>query len=472
MNIRTRQLNIIDPEASELESFIIDSSNISQYEIDDAKRLFDYLQTGFGTGVYQRILRSLKFSCINKNKSIVLVVPNDFIKNIILQSYFREISSFVHTSCKFANTIEVAVKNEKKVEEYRSPVKAIVSIKMQEIEHIKPNNCKTFNQFLRNKTNELAYWSAKQVSEMILDNDYESVSSLFVFGPIGMGKTHLMQSIVSYVKTQGESAKINYISAEDFKDDYIDAVRKNQLYTFKKRFSDLDALLVDDVQFIQSSTGSLEREFARMINSFVDSRRWIVLACDRDPSKLSIDERTKIRISSGLKADIRPSDFQLRLMILKSKFEELYNSYEIPHHLLEYIAENVFISIRELESKIRSIITYAISLKTTVIRETIVKQFVEELQVVKDTPKNSDIISIVCDYYGIKSKDLLGDSRVKKVSRARATAAYLARKHTSMTLKDIGEMLDRKHSTIIYLIKAVEKDKSFLNEVMKIQQII
>lgn len=476
MTIGAKQLKIIDFEENDVESFIIDSSVISQEERDDAVRLFNYLKTGFGEGIYQRILKSLKFSCINKNNSILLNVPNEFIRNIILQSYFREISAFVHTNCKSAQTIEIAIKNEKKDNKNQSQVVntsvPVVPTKSVEVEYFTNNtridHTKNFDQFILSKTNELAYWSAKQCSEMILKNDHEGISSLCLFGPIGMGKSHLMNSIISHVKSQNDNAKIDYISAEDFKDSYIEAVRRNKLYNFKRRFSQLDALLIDDVQFIKSSTGSLEREFGRLLNSFIDSKRWVVLACDRPPSKLSVDDRTKMRISSGLKADIRPSDFQLRMMILKTKLEELYQAYDIPHHLLEYIAQNVFTSIRELEGKLRSIITYAMSLKTKLVKEGMVQKFVEEIQIIKETPKNSDIISFVCNYYGIKSKDLLGSSRVKKVSRARAAAAYLVRNNTTMTLQEIGDMLDRKHSTIMYLINAVEGDQSLLSEVNSI----
>ena len=164
-------------------------------------------------------------------------------------------------------------------------------------------------------------------------------------------------------------------------------------------------------------------------------------------------------------------------MILKAKLEQLYQSYEIPLNLIEYIAQNVIHSIRELESILQSIIRYASIMKTKVIRENIVHEIVTKcdiavlpkLQQQIDYIANTDIIEAICAFYTIKKSDLLGGSRVKKVSRARAAAAYIARNNTTMTLKEIGKMLHRKHSTIMYLINSVTEDKSLLSEINNLE---
>jgi chromosomal replication initiator protein len=311
---------------------------------------------------------------------------------------------------------------------------------------------------------------------MIIDNDYNGLSSLCLFGPVGMGKTHLMKSIVCHVKKNRNDCKIEYISAEDFKEAYVNSVRQNALHRFKKKFADLDALLVDDAQFISSTTGSIEKEFSRILNSFVDNKKWIIIACDGPPNALKIDDRTKSRIHSGLKASIKPSDVNLRLMILKAKLRQMYQSYEVPFHLLEYIAENVIDSIRELESILQSIIRYAGVMNTKVVRDSIVHEIVgrHDIKVIDEVKTHTmvtddAIIKAVCEFYKIKKSDLLGSSRVKKISRARAATAYIARNYTSMTLKDIGEMLDRKHSTVMYLINSVLDDKAFLNEISQLR---
>lgn len=476
MTFHTRQLKIINID-SEIESFI-SKKYLSDEEMADAEMLWQYLKTGFGDGAYERVLKYIKYSGMRENTDVMLlIVQNDLVKGVILQSYFKEIASFVYTNCKLAKKIELAVKHEKKdstalVKTNDIVVKVINTA--QKKDYIIDNSVQ-FDNFIYSDSNQLAYWSARQVSEMIVDNDYSGISSLCLFGSVGMGKTHLMKSIVNHVRNRKADCKIEYVSAEDFKDAYVNAVRQNSLYNFKKRFTNLDALLVDDVQFINSSTGSLEREFSRVLNSFIDNRRWIVLACDRPPSSLKIDDRTKSRIHSGLKASIEQSDVNLRLMILNAKLNKMYDSYEISPNLLEYIAQNVIHSIRELESILQSIIRYASMMKTKVVRESIVHEIVgkSDIKLVSNVMNQTkvtddDIIRAVCEFYNIKKSELIGNSRVKKVSRARSAAAYMARNHTSMTLKNIGEMLDRKHSTIIYLIKSVLDDKAFLSEINKI----
>ena len=479
MTVQTRQLKIIDVGIdSEIESFI-SKKCLSDDEMADAEMIWQYLRMGFGDGAYESVLKHIKYNGMKENTDVmVLIVHNELVKGVILQSYFKEIASFVYSNCRVAKKIELSVKHEKK------DAVALVQ-KVHQIAKIAPiiqkkdyiiDETSQFDNFVYGNSNQLAYWSARQVSEMIADNDCHGISSLCLFGPVGMGKTHLMKSIVCYVRSRKADCKIEYVSAEDFKDEYVNAVRQNSLYNFKKRFAELDALLVDDVQFITSSTGSLEKEFSRVLNSFVDNQRWIVMACDRPPAALKIDERTKSRIHSGLKASIEQSDVKLRLMVLNTKLQQMYDSYEIPLHLLEYIAENVIHSIRELESILQSIIRYACMMKTKVVRESIVHEVVKrsDVKLVSDAKIESsltddEIIKIVCEFYNIKKSELIGSSRVKKISRARSAAAYIARNHTSMTLKNIGEMLDRKHSTIMYLIKSVLDDQSFLSELNRLK---
>lgn len=460
------QLQIIDFDCADIEftSFVL-KKTLSEEEKNDCRKLFQYLRYGFGDVAYQKFLKHVKyFDLREKSNAFVLVVQSEFVKGMVLQSYFREIASFVYNNCQTAKKIEISVKQ---IEGTSKPADVLPATVSNDVRM-------NFDDFICGESNKFAFWSAKQVSEMILSNDCHGISSLCVFGPVGMGKTHLMKSIIKCVKSSRDDCKIEYVPAEDFRDAYIEAVKSNSLFNFKRRFSELDALLIDDAQFICSSTGSLEKEFARILNSLIDNKKWVVIACDKAPSSLHLDSRAKSRISNGLKAGIQAADFDLRLLILKSKLQQFYDAYEIPLHMLEYIAQNVISSIRELESILHNIISYAKVMQVQNIKESLVHEILSRCDFNKTLMQNqskaleNDTVQAVCRFYNIKVSDLLGASRVKKVSRARAAAAYIARYNTAMTLQAIGEMLERKHSTVIYLIGAAKSDSSLLAEIEQI----
>lgn len=480
MNVsHTKQLEILSlasEENKEFTEFVL-KQNLQSDEQKDCEKIFQYLRYGFGEATYERFLKHIKYAGIRSDRNaIILTVKNEFIKGVILQSYFREISTFVYNNCKIAKKIEIAIKPvevpitksvSKQVTQYQPKQKTDISI--------------SFDDFIEGDSNRLAYHSAKQVADMILSNNYYNTPSLCIFGPVGMGKTHLMKSIVSHIKSSEYNCKIEYISAENFKNSYIEAVRTNNLFNFKQRFTELDALLLDDIQFICSGTGSLEREFERILNNLVDNRKWVVIACDRAPSNLKIDARTQSRISSGLKVSIQPSDFNLRMLILKSKIQKMYNSYYIPLHVLEYIAANVMTSIRELEAILHNIIAYANVMQVKTIKDSIVHEIlgrcdfsrnekIVDVSVSKNVITFESIMQMVCEYYKIRKSDVLGISRIKKISQARAIIAYLARNETCMTLKEIGQELQRSHATIIYLVNLVSSDKDLLSDTKKLIQ--
>jgi chromosomal replication initiator protein len=489
---QTKQLEIlsVEPGNRDFEEFLF-KKDLKQDEMKDCMSLFKYLRNGFGENAYQRILKHIRYAGIREERNaVVLVVQSDFIKTVIIQSYFRDISTFVYNNCSAAKKIEIIVKkldNPIKLEKPITKQVVQVTAAKQYIEEHKKQNIDShisFENFVFGDSNKVAYWSARQASDMIVHNTANSIPCLCIFGPVGMGKTHLMKSIASHVKNSNSEAKIEYLSAEEFKESYIDAIRRNDLFSFKKRFADLDALLMDDVQFICSGSGNLEKEFARILNHLIDNRRWIVIACDRPPSSLSIDERTKSRISSGFKASIQQSDFNLRMLILQSKMQRMYNSYDISNDTLQYIAQNVMSSIRELESILHNIISYASLMKVRNIQDNLVQEIIgrcdfktndvksiTEVQEIRTTGTNlsfDDFLNKTCSYYGVTRNDILGTSRIQKVSRARAAVAYILRNNTAMTLKDIGEKLSRNHATVMYLINSATEDKSLQDEINNI----
>jgi chromosomal replication initiator protein len=442
--------------------------NLSLEEKEDLVKLYQFLKSGFNESAYSRCLHVIKYAGLRRERgAFVLIVPDLLAKNIILQSYFRDIAAFVSKNCQVAKKIEVSLKGD-----FQEEAEKFVTYY-----HSEKNL--NFDTFLSSSSNKLAYWSARQTSEMIVRRQASPVPCLCIFGSVGMGKTHLTQAIVAEVKKLDPSCKIEYLSAEDFRERYFRAIRENNLFNFKQYFSSLDALVLDDVQFLSSGSGSsIERDFARILNQLIDNRRWIVLACDRPPNSLKFDSRTQARVASGLNIAIEQSDLDLRLMVLQAKLHELHqkDGLEISPVSLQYIAESVLSSIRSLESLLHIIVSHAKATRVNKLPESTIINLMKQ-HGYKNNQKNFSkvnrpdfhkLLDKVAWYYKIDKEEILGEKRLKSLSKARSSLAYLARQELSMTLKEIGLKMGRNHATIVYLLKSFEKDPLFLEELDKI----
>ena len=443
--------------------------NLSLEERHDIINLYNFLRFGFNKSAYSRCLQVIKYGGLRRERgAFVLLVPDLLAKNIILQSYFRDIATFVSKNCQVAKKIEVSLQAD-----FQEDLEKTMTI-------LSPHKRLSFDTFLSSSSNRLAYWSARQTSEMIVKKEASPVPCLCIFSSVGMGKTHLMQAIVAEVKKLDPSCKIEYLSAEDFRERYFRAIRENNLFHFKNYFSSLDALVLDDVQFLSSGSGSnLERDFARILNQLIDNRRWIVLACDRSPNDLKFDSRTQARVVSGLNIAIEKSDLDLRLMVLQAKLHELNqkDDFEISPEGLKYIAEGVLSSIRSLESLLHIMISHAKASKVTKLQENTILKLVKQhgdkkikskIKSIASRKDFNQLLEKIAWVYELDKEEILGEKRVKSLSKARSVLAYLARQELSMTLKEIGLKMGRNHATIIYLLKSLEKNPVFLEEAKKI----
>ncbi len=505
----TKQLSIWDP---------IDTScnHISCNTTDDEQNVdwqivSRYIKEGFGELTYNRWLKYISCAGIDTKRNIMLLcVPTDLIRDAILHSYFKDIAAFVYKHCTNVKKIELVVKTKDydAVEKNSSRPKPVTlsqydisTDRTSGVELMQTHNKQTqlsslqntiydatvsFDSFICGESNKLAYWSAIQTADMILQSTIKDdiFPCLCIFGSVGMGKTHLLKSIASHVKQNNQECKIAYFSAEQFKQHYIHSVRTQQLFEFKRWFANLDAMIIDDVQFICSSNanskGSIEKEFSRILDNLIESHKWVIIACDRPPSNLQLDLRSKSRITSGLTVNIQRSEFDLRFRILQSKVYKMQQDEVgiISATMLKYIAERVSSSIRELEAILYNIITYAKIMNVKNIGNDVIVGLIDRVGLFDTTAVQnntinhkmssgfintnytfSSILERVCAYYDVNISDVTGTSRVQKVSRARSVVAYLARKHTSITLKEIGTKLgNRNHSTIMHLIRLCKND--------------
>ncbi len=318
----------------------------------------------------------------------------------------------------------------------------------------------TFDNFVVGKPNEFAYAAALRVSE----SDFPPFNPLFLYGGVGLGKTHLMHAIAWQIRKLHPDKKIIYISAEKFMYLFIRSLRYKNSMSFKEMFRNVDILMIDDVQFI-SGKDTTQEEFFHTFNDLVDNNRQVIISADKSPSDLDgMEERLKSRLGWGLVADIHPTTYELRLGILQSKAKK--HAISIPEKVLDFLAFKITSNIRELEGALNRIVAHS----TLVGREITIDVAQEVLRdLLRANEKFITIEGIqrkVCEYFSIKLSDLTSSKRLKTITKARHVAMYLSKQLTTKSLPEIGRSFGGKdHATVIHAVKKVkelmEEDKEF-----------
>ena len=310
----------------------------------------------------------------------------------------------------------------------------------------------TFKNFVVGKPNEFAYAAALRIAE----SDVPAYNPLFLYGGVGLGKTHLMHAIAWRIKEIFPEKKVIYISAEKFMYLFIRSLRYKDAMSFKELFRTVDVLMIDDVQFI-GGKDTTQEEFFHTFNELVDNNRQIILSADKSPSNLDgVEDRLKSRLGWGLVADIHPTNYELRLGILQSKTKR--HKVKISDKVLEFLAMKISSNIRELEGALNRIVAHA----TLVGREITIDVAKEDLNdILRSNEKYITIDFIqrkVCEFYNIKLSDLNAAKRQKTIATARQVAMYLCKQLTTKSLPDIGQNFGgRDHSTVIHAVKKIKE---------------
>jgi chromosomal replication initiator protein len=333
----------------------------------------------------------------------------------------------------------------------------------------------TFDNFIVGKPNELARAAARRVAEAFVAPMHSvPFNPLFLYGGVGLGKTHLMHAIAWHVRNHAPARKVIYLSAEKFMYQFIRALRFRSTMDFKEQFRSVDLLMIDDVQFI-SGKESTQEEFFHTFNALVDQNRQIVISADKSPSDLDIEERMRSRLGWGLVADIHPTTYELRLGILESKSEQM--GLRLPQKVMEFLAHKITSNVRELEGALNRIGAHV----NLVRREPTLEATQELLQdVLRANERRVTIDEIqkrVAEHFNIKMAEMTSARRARIVARPRQVAMYLAKQLTSRSLPEIGRKFGgRDHTTVMHAVKKIEElsrsDRALAEDVELLQRML
>jgi chromosomal replication initiator protein len=310
----------------------------------------------------------------------------------------------------------------------------------------------TFDNFIVGKPNELAYAAAQRVAQ----SEVVSFNPLFLYGGVGLGKTHLMHAVAWNIKKRNPKKNVVYLTAEKFMYQFIKALRFKNIMSFKEQFRSVDVLMIDDVQFIIGKDNTQE-EFFHTFNTLVDKKRQIIISADKSPADLEgLEDRLKSRLGWGLVADIHPLTYELRLGILQAKAEQ--KSMKLTPEVLEFLADKITNNVREMEGALNRLAVHA-SLQDSEVTVDLVKDVLKDLLRTNSRKITIDEIQKkVVEHYNIKLSDMHSPRRSRSVARPRQVAMYLAKSITTRSLPEIGRKFGgRDHTTVIHAIKTIEE---------------
>ncbi len=315
-----------------------------------------------------------------------------------------------------------------------------------------------FDNFVVGQPNELAYAAARRVA----DSPTATYNPLFLYGGVGLGKTHLMHAIAWHIRTHQPGRKVVYLSAEKFMYYFIRALRFQDTMAFKEKFRSVDVLMIDDVQFINGKE-STQEEFFHTFNDLVDNNRQVVVSADKSPSDLEgMEERLRSRLGWGLVADIHATTYELRLGILQSKAEEL--EVAVPDKVIEFLAHKITSSVRELEGALNRVAAQATLVGRDVTVETCQEVLHDLLRASDRRITIEEIQKRVAEHFNIRVADMHSARRSRAVARPRQVAMYLSKQLTSRSLPEIGRKFGgRDHTTVMHAVKKVEELRTFDN---------
>ena len=418
-------------------------------------------------------------SLVDKQDGVVLVsLPNNFAKEWVENKYHKIILGALRnldeTTKKVQFTVhskpaQLSKRNKPAFFNESKSQLAFEELKIDPETNLNPRY--TFNSFVVGKTNQLAFAAASAAIEEI----GKKYNPLFIYGGVGLGKTHLIQGIGNEIKKKyNDKVKVKYVSSEKFTNDVIYGIRNKRMEDMKEKYRNVDVLIIDDIQFIAKKEAT-EEEFFHTFNALYENNKQIIISSDRPPKFIpTLEERLRSRFEGGMIADIGYPDFELRLAILQTKLQE--RGVTLPDPILEFVANKIQKNLRELEGVLNRILFYQqakldISLKTV---ETLVNETIQ--QPTKNINPNQ-VIKSVADFFEMSAQDLAGRCRQKSVVEPRQIAMYLLRDILGLSYPFIGEKLGKRdHTTAIYAYEKlnleITKNQDLNQKIIAIKDLI
>ena len=404
-------------------------------------KVLSYMEEKWGSIPVSSWFEDAEVVELNEN-NLILYSPSDFRRDLIRQ----RCGAYVEDALKegFDSNIKVLVFDDKERDAFRNKGKTISSMDF--------NPQFTFDNFVVGPSNRFAHSAAIAVSK----NPGQVYNPLFIYGPSGVGKTHLLYAIANDIRRQNPEANIVYIKGDEFTNELISAIASGKNVEFRSKYRESDLFLIDDIQFIAGKE-STQEEFFHTFNKLYEEHKQIVMTSDRKPSDmLTLEDRLRTRFEWGLLADVQPPDYETRMAILKNKAKSL--GVELPDDVCNYIAVNVTSNVRQIEGVVKKLLAYR-DLDNMPLDLTNVSRVIEESFKTEGSalPTPALIVSQVCKFYSIEESVLRGTLKKKNIAEARQIAMYLIRNLTNLSLPDIGKEFDRDHTTVLYAIRRVEK---------------
>ncbi len=409
----------------------------------------------FGTDTYESWIKNVNLKK-EFNDYVILSVPTRFVRDWIVSRYADKLLDLIKVFKKSIQRIEFSIEdvNEQNNQSSTAKKNKVTSIESSLLNYNRFSSNNRFDNFIVGESNELAYTAAKKVC--VQSAHY---NPLFIYSSVGMGKTHLLNAIGLELQN---SKKVMFISAERFMYHFIKSIKNNEMVKFKDFFRGSNIFIIDDIQFVNGKE-AMQEEFFHTFNALIEKGSQVVISSDRPPSELDrIQERIKSRLSGGLVIDIQPPDLDLRIKILRSKFEEIKvnfkEDYDLSEDIIKFLASEITSSIREMVGALNRVLAFSkINTKSPNIQECkrILKDFINSNN---KTISVEHIQNLVASHFNLNIQELLSPRRSRSLARPRQIAMYLAKQHTTNSLPDIGRKFsNRDHTTVIHAVKKIDE---------------